>query len=307
MAKILVTGASGLLGANFALAAAARFRVTACHGRHRLALPGVENVACDLRQPGEVARLLEAVRPEIIAHLAAATDVERCQAHPDEAREINVRAVERLAGWAAKNGARFVLMSTDSVFDGTRGGYSEIDEPKPLNQYARTKLEAEHCVRALVPNHLILRANIFGWNAQPKQSLSEWILCRLEAGQEVPGFTDVIFSPLLVNTLADVMLLAAERGIQGVFHAASKDAVTKHEFALAIADCFGFSRRLIVPATATAVLKAPRPKNTTLTASKLCTGLGIILPSVQEELARFKRLRDEGYVSQLKGAFHSIP
>jgi len=301
--RLFVTGASGLLGANFALAATARFQVTACHGRHRLALPAVENVACDLRQPGEVARLLGEARPDIIAHLAAATDVERCQTHPDEAEEINVRVAERLAGWAAGNGTRFLLMSTDAVFDGRRGGYTETDEPSPVNVYAATKVEAERRVCAAGPNHLIVRANLYGWNAQPKQSLAEWVLARLESGQSVPGFTDIRFAPLLVNSLANIMLAALEHGARGTYHAASRDALSKYEFARAIADTFGLPRDLVAPAKSGEKLRTPRSPDTTLVATRLSEQLGIALPSVAEDLQRFRRLRDTGFVAKLKAAY----
>jgi len=300
---MLVTGASGLLGANFVLAASKRFQVTACHGRHRVTFPDAKNVACDLRRPADVSALLTEIQPEIVAHLAAATDVERCQAEPEEAEDINVRVTERLAEWAARQGARFLLMSTDAVFDGRRGGYSESDEPGPVNVYAATKLDAERRVRAMGSNHLIVRANLYGWNAQPKQSLAEWVLARLESGEQVPGFTDVFFAPLLVNSLAELILTTLEKGAQGTYHAASRDSLSKFEFARSIADCFGLPRHLVVPATAGERLKTPRPKNSTLVAGRLSARIGVAMPSVGEDLQQFKRLRDAGCVSRLKAVY----
>jgi dTDP-4-dehydrorhamnose reductase len=304
---MLVTGASGLLGANFVVAASQRFQISAAYGRHRVTWTKVDSCRADLRRKDETAALLERTRPAIIAHFAAITNVDYCEEHPDEAKAVNVGITERLATWAATNSARVLLMSTDSIFDGRCGGYTESDEPHPLNRYAVTKLQAEKVVEKLVPEHLIVRANIFGWNAQPKNSLAEWILARLEAEQQVPGFTDAIFAPLLVNTLADIMLTMVARGARGTYHVASSNALSKYDFALAVADAFGFPGGLVVPTVIGTSLKAPRPRNTTLDAGKLRRELGIALPMVREGVQRFRQLRDEGFVARLKAACSATP
>jgi dTDP-4-dehydrorhamnose reductase len=246
--------------------------------------------------------LLERARPEIIAHFAAATNVDRCEENPVEAAEVNVGITERLAKWAALNGAFFLFMSTDSVFDGQRGGYSETDQPRPVNRYAATKLEAEGVVQALVPEHLVVRANMYGWNAQPKKSLAEWILGLLESGQRVPGFTEIRFAPLLVNTLADTMLAMLGRNLRGLFHLASGDSLSKYEFAVVLAETFGFPRSEVIPTLAGDALKAKRPRNTSLDAGKLCRVLDLAPPTVLKDLQRFKTLREDGFATLLRAA-----
>ena len=305
--RMLVTGAGGLLGASFAIAASQLYSVAACFGRHHLIRDGVEGFSLDLRRNDETMALLARARPEIVVHLAALTNVDYCETHPGEAEEVNVGITERLAVWAAANGARFLLMSTDSVFDGRHGGYTENDEPHPLNRYAATKLAAERVVQASGLKHLIVRASIYGWNAQPKNSLAEWILSRLEAGQYVPGFTDVIFAPLLVNTLADIMLTMIRKGASGVYHVASRDAVSKFDFACAVAAAFGYADRLIVPTVVGTSLKAPRPRNTALDAGKLQRELGVALSTVHEDILRFRQLRETGFVARLKAACSTTP
>lgn len=299
---MLVTGASGLLGGNFAVAASRDFQVSACYGRHALSWEGIDGFSVDLRRPEETAALLLRTRPAIIAHFAALTNVDQCEEEPEVAEEVNVGISERLARWAAANNARFLLMSTDSVFDGISGGYTESDQPNPLNRYAATKLAAEKVVRDAGGNHLIVRANIYGWNAQAKSSLAEWVLGRLEMRQQVPGFTDVAFAPLLVNTLADIMLAMLGRGARGLYHVASDRALSKYEFALAVAGVFGFPSESIVPTVLGTALKAPRPRNTALDASRVHRELGVVLPAVVGDVRRFRWLRDTGYVDRLKAA-----
>jgi dTDP-4-dehydrorhamnose reductase len=300
---MLVTGASGLLGANFCLAARTRFRIHACHRLHRFHCSGITPLSLDLRVASEVRTALDRLNPRIIAHFAAATDVNYCEDHRDEAAAANVQATGYLAEWAARNDADMLFMSTDSVFDGSRGDYLETDAPRPLNYYAATKLQAEEVVRSATPGHLIVRANIYGWNTQPKDSLAEWVLGRLGTGNRVPGFTDAIFAPLMAMTLSDIMLALLQQGRRGTYHAASADAVSKYDFALLIAQVFELDAGLIYRTSLAATpMRAVRPLNTALNCSKLRQEAGLAVPDVLQDLRRLRRLRDEGFANQLKHA-----
>src|SRR5512136_387409 len=96
------------------------------------------------------------------------------------------------------HGSSMTYISTDAVYRGSDGNYDEGSPADPVNVYGRSKLAGENAVREVLGDPLILRTNIFGWNLQPKHSIAEWFLSGLEAGKRVPGFTDVLFSPLLV-------------------------------------------------------------------------------------------------------------
>lgn len=301
LSPIVVTGASGLLGANFCLAARTRFQVHACYRLHGFACPDTAALALDLRVETDVRLALDRINPRVVVHFAAATDVNHCEDHPDEAFATNVQATKHLAAWAAQHGASLLFMSTDSVFDGSRGDYRETDVPRPLNRYAFTKLQAEEVVRNASQDHLIIRANIYGWNAQPKDSLAEWVISRLATRTRVPGFTDAIFAPLMAATLSDIMLALLEKGRRGTYHAASADAVSKYEFAHLVAEVFELDAELIDRASLAATpMRAPRPLNTALDCTKLRQEAGLVVPSVREDLRRLRRLRDEGFATQLK-------
>jgi dTDP-4-dehydrorhamnose reductase len=208
-----------------------------------------------------------------------------------------------LAEWAGRSKARFLLMSTDGVFDGEKGAYTEDDSPGPINRYAETKLRAEHIVTAAVADPLVVRASIYGWNAQPKQSLSEWVLARLKAGLRVPGFVDVHYAPLLANTLGDVMLALLRQRRKGLFHAASRDTVSKYEFAQAIAEEFSLARDLVDRATIAAIAQsARRPRNSSLDSRRLSAETGLVMPTVREDLHRLRLLCECGVQAQLQAA-----
>ncbi|MGC9327220.1 MAG: SDR family oxidoreductase [Candidatus Hinthialibacter sp.] len=299
---IVITGASGLLGANLVFSAKRRFSdIAAVHHRHPVHFPSVENVRLDLTDQKSVSRFIEQKKPDIVIHCAGCTSVDECEAHPEKARLLNASAARHLAEASRKAGSRLVYVSTDSVFSGDRGGYSEVDEPRPVNAYAQTKWEGERWVENSMDEALILRTNIYGWNIQPKESLAEWIVNRLERGESVPGFHDVWFSPILVNDLSEIILDLIEAKTGGIYHAAGSHGCSKYQFAQRLASLWGVDEERIERASIQdSPLKAPRPLNTTLQTAKIEKALGRTMPDVDSGLRRFKILRESGFVDALK-------
>ena len=297
---ILVTGASGLLGWSF-LSAARRRNQSAIGLFHTHPLPEAhaDSICIDLTDHSKTHELLNSIRPNWVVHCAAMTNVDLCEAEPDKARLLNSTVSGNLAKEARNLGAGFIYISTDSIFDGVKGDYAEEDLPHPINVYAQSKLAGERAVLDEFPNTLIVRTNIYGWNVQNKLSLAEWILSRLESNTSIPGFHDVIFNPLLVNDLSDILLMMMNRGMKGLYHVAGSDTCNKYEFALSLADVFGLDGRLIKKASIDdSVLKAPRPRNTSLNHSKIERDLGIRMPDLISGLQHFKSLRTLPHASE---------
>jgi len=299
---ILVTGASGLLGATLLAVAAGRGRdVAGVYHRQAVRLPGVSTYRSDLSRPEEVRELVRSVRPQWVVHCAAATNVDWCEQNPELTWQVNVCMAGDVAREAADVGAGVIYVSTDSVFDGQRGGYTEQDQPAPVNVYARSKLAGELAVAESNDRAIVLRTNLFGWNCRQKLSLAEWVVDRLESGTPFPGFDDVVFAPLLVNDLADVIFDLIDRGASGLYHAASAEAMSKYEFARLIARVFDRDPDLVRPVRLVdQPLVAPRPLNTALRADKLSRELRRPMPGMEEMVQRFKDLRGGGYVARLR-------
>ena len=216
---------------------------------------------------------------------------------------INAQVPGELAAGARSVGARFVYISTDAVFDGVSGGYQESDPVAPSNWYARGKAAGEAAVLREMPEALVLRVNIYGWNLQPKSSLAEWVLARLQSAETVPGFVDTTFAPVLANDLADWILRLVALGCSGIYHVASSDWCSKYQFARSIAQVFQLDPSLVLESRLDASsLSAPRPRNTWLRADKLADALGHGMPTVCEGLRRFRALRDNGFFGRLKAA-----
>jgi dTDP-4-dehydrorhamnose reductase len=299
---IVVTGASGLLGASFVHSAQTDgWDVLGLYGKHPIKIPGARCVHVDFAEGDSARRLLEGHRFEWIVHCAAATDVDWCQEHPREAGLINAEVSGSLAAVARESGAGFVYVSTDSVFDGKGGCYSEDMLPAPVNEYARSKLAGEEAVRGELARALIVRTNVYGWRALPRLSLAEWMLSMLESGQRVPGFSDVVFTPILVNDLTGIILEMMTRGLCGIYHVAGAESCSKYEFALRLAEVFALDRRLVDDASlGSSALRAPRPKDTSLNTRRISQALGKSMPDLISGLKGLRMLRESGFLAELR-------
>jgi dTDP-4-dehydrorhamnose reductase len=303
LARLLVTGASGLLGANLVLEAMGSHQVTAVTHSHPLKIPGVVAYRADLAD-GEAARALIAeAAPEWIVHCAAATDLDGCEFDPVMAHRLNRDMAGHVAAAASSQEAAFVLISTDAVFDGLEGNYAETADPNPLSVYGRSKLEGERAVLEAHPQAVVVRTNIYGWNAQAKQSLAEWFLHRCRNGIRSPGWTDVWSTPILVNDLASIILRLLASGHGGIYHVGGATCLSKHDFGRRVAAAFDLDPNLIESASIQrAGLAAPRARRLCLRGEKIEAVLGVRLPTVKEGLERFRRMQDDGWPRRLRGA-----
>lgn len=299
--RLLVTGASGLLGLNLALEASKQHEVYGQVNQHLLKTNAFSVRQVNLLVSGAVEQILEQTQPDWVIHCAALANVDACETEPALAEQLNTKLPEKLAFHVAKGGARLVHISTDAVFDGQVGGYSEIDEPNPLSNYARTKLNGEHAVLAADPQAIVARVNLFGWSLKGQRSLAEWFFNNLGAGKQIRGFTDVFFCPLLANHLAALLLAMLDKQLSGLYHVVSSDCISKYDFGLAIARRFGFEERLISASSVTeAGLAAVRSPNLTLKTSKLNLALGQPPPGLPEGIESFYTLYREGYPAKIR-------
>jgi dTDP-4-dehydrorhamnose reductase len=302
--RLLVTGASGLLGLNLALEASRRHEVFGSVNRNLLRNAPFTVIQSDLTQPGSLDDIFEASQPEWVINCAALANLEACETRPELAEKLNIELPEKLAKIVAKGGARLVHISTDAVFDGKRGDYSESDSPNPLSKYAETKLLGEEGVAAVNSEAIIARVNLFGWSLSGKRSLAEWFLNNLSANQHIPGFTDVYFCPLLANDLGKLLLEMLGKGLSGLFHVVSRECSSKYDFGQKLAVIFGYDRSLIQPVSiADSDLQVERSPILTLKSDKLARALGKPPPDLDSCLERFHQQYVDGYpkiIQQMK-------
>lgn len=299
---LVVTGASGLLGACLLRSAVeVGWEATGLCHQHVIRDPAMQIAVVDLTDEVATRKLLLEIRPAAILHCAAATNVDWCEDNPEQTQAINVHATAVLAEIAANLSSHFVYVSTDAVFDGKKGSYVETDEPAPLNVYARSKLAGERETFRRHASAMLVRVNIYGWNAQNKDSLAEWVLRRLEEGRDVPGFTDVFITPMLVNDLVSVLLAMLQQEMKGLYHVVGSEKISKFEFARRVATVFGFDSARVIPCKMRdAGLRAERPLDISLSSEKVSISLRRSMPDVDSGLRRFRELRARQYPQQLK-------
>ena len=235
----------------------------------------------DLLDLEGLGKLLDKLSPDIIVHCAAEVNLEICENDHVYADRIH-RDVTTVLSSCDPLKTRMIYISTDSVFDGIKGNYNEQDEVLPLNYYALSKFHGEETVRKRKENYVILRTNIYGFKKNNGNSLFEWIAKKLSAGESITGFDDLIFNPLYIGQLAKVIgdLIASD--YSGTLNAGCDEFVSKYQFAVDIADEFGWDSSLIAKGNSDMFpAKLTRPKNTTLNTNKLKEIVGYVPPLKQ--------------------------
>lgn len=303
MTRLLVTGVSGLLGINLALAAVEKgYDVVGWTNSRTLKGVPFEQQTVPLGDLSALPNALKTARPDAVIHCAAIANLDVAQQNPELAELINARAPGDLALESQKLGIPFVQISTDSVFDGTKGDYCEIDSPNPQNTYAKSKLDGEMAVRQAYPDALVARVVFYGWSVSGTRSLAEFFYNNLSQGKSINGFTDSIFSPLYVHDLADLLLEALSKDLSGTYHFFSRESLSKYDFGVALARRFGFDEKLINPVeTIEGELLTRRPLNLSANTEKLQKALFHELPGIQEGIERLFEDYDKDLRKQLAG------
>jgi len=295
VARVLDVGGTGLLGQYIGQEALRRgHEVIATHrGRHAPDDKRIEWHRLDIRESSAVKALVRSVGPDLVLNAAAMTDVDGCEADPDEAKNVNETAAGQLA-WSSKQvGSAFVHISTDYVFDGT-GSVTEDTDPHPLNTYGATKLFGERVVRQAHPDSIVLRlSSVFGWNRlSSKTNAVTWILQKLEAGQEVPLFHDQKVTPTYAKTAAEVAFDLWDRHTSGLFHVSCPDCASRVEMGRVVADVFQISNPRLHPIPLGSVaLRAKRPVAPCLVVRKVEETLKRPMPTFRACLEDMKATR----------------
>ena len=300
--KVLITGASGLLGSNLALDLSPAYDVYGLVHEHRLKTDRFHVLQGDLLQEGTLPRIVNEVRPDAIIHCAGLTKIDPCEKQPSLAYDLNAALLGRLASLTSSSDIKLVHISTAAVFSGDKGNFKEEDPPRPLSVYAETKVAGEQAVSENDPRALIARISIFGWSPSGERSLAEYFFNHLNNDQQVIGFQDVIFCPLFVNDLTKIFMDMVENQLTGTYHVASTECVSKYEFGCRIADRFGFDQDLIQPGSVEDVdFLGNRSHNLTLDNQKLQRDLDRSLPDLSTGLDQFYTRYQQGYPQFIQG------
>jgi len=273
--RVVVTGANGLVGSRLSLQLAQRgHQVTGCsHSAWRGSPQPLQSIAyftCELSNGREVRQLFEAAQPEVVIHCASLTDVDACERDPVAAYASNVESTAHVATNARNLQAQVICVSTDYVFDGTAGPYSEEVVPVPRGVYSSTKYIGEQVVRTLTPTWAIARtAVVYGWPPAGRPNFGSWLVTSLAQRQQVRLFEDQFVSPSLAANVAEMLVELAERRLTGIWNTCGATVINRVEFGKLLCEVFGFDKALLVPTRLRdAKLSAPRPAHSGLKTDK---------------------------------------
>jgi dTDP-4-dehydrorhamnose reductase len=242
--KILLVGASGLLGCAFAKAAQRRrHEVIGIVGSYSQSIEGLsQRKTIDLHDLASLESLVLGIFPDAIVNCAAYAIPSDCESNPKRTAEINVALPQKLALLARHLFARYLHISSDQVFDGNDAPYATSATPNPPNQYARQKLESEKLVLDLAAEFAsVIRIPLLNGNSLAGQrSIHESLFRSWSLGERPALFCDEYRQPCLTDNLAEAMVELCERNdSRGLLHWAGRDRLSRFEIGKRILDHFG--------------------------------------------------------------------
>lgn len=283
--KILVIGASGLVGEQ-AYLAAKRLNMEVYGTSFKQNINGM--YALDITKKEDVLNLIKKINPECIIHAAALTFVDYCETHKQEAWLANVEGTRNIV--AAAEDAKVVYISSDYVFDGVNGPYAEDDLPNPINYYGLTKLMGESAVSSL-ENHMIVRSTwVFDLLSDTKNFIYR-LINTLKEGKEIKVPADQIANPTLARSLASCMLKLVKKYFSGIINISGSSRLSRYDFAAKVAENFSLDKDLIVRVSSEELGQpAKRPKNAGFKLQKLENELGEKMDSLEESLEKLSKV-----------------
>ena len=268
MTKFLVTGSAGLVGSQIVKDLVEKdFEVYSCYNveKPEFGMP----IHLDILKKDKIEKILQSIKPDVVIHLAAITDVDLCERQKELAILVNAKSTEILAQESSKQDTYFVYMSTDYVFDGKQGLKNENDMPNPLNFYGKSKLDGEIALNNLTSPYIIVRTSTpFGIHLK-KKSFPLWIKENLESKKETPVLIDQYTSPTFVPNLSKMLIEVATKQITGIIHLAGSTRISRYDFAKIIAEKLDLDKTLLKPTKMTEMKwDAQRPQDSSLDVSK---------------------------------------
>lgn len=289
MRKLLITGASGFVAGSIISQALNDWEV---HGIVRKEIPAlpvqVNYVPLDIRESEALQQLIRKIKPDTVIHCAALASIDFCEENKSIAEQVNVKATVSIASVCQKIDAKMIFCSTDTVFDGKKGNYTETDLPAPVNVYAETKAKAEQLVLEASPANIVARlALVTGLPVLGRgNSFLPEMIEKLSRNEEIKSPVNEIRTPVDVITAGKALTELAGSEFSGIIHIAGNTKIKRFDMIRQMASALGFPENLIIPANSNAIPgRAPRPDDASMDNSKARQLLKTSMLSLEEGLA----------------------
>jgi dTDP-4-dehydrorhamnose reductase len=247
------------------------------------------SVKLDIVNSKEVEEFILKHNPKFIINCAVSGKIDYLENHQEEAFKVNTIGVKNLAMICKKKKIRIIHISTDSVFDGQKGNYSENDLPNPLNIYAKSKFLGEEELKNLGEDYIIIRTNFYGIDKRGNYFLN-WILDSIKNKKIIKGFKNVIFSPVDIDTLSTIVIELLTKKYSGILHISSSEQISKFEFITKVLEFIGEDSKKIIPINYNqSLFNSTRPLNTSLNNKKSSEIIKIPIISIDQWLKNHKK------------------
>jgi dTDP-4-dehydrorhamnose reductase len=297
MKTILVTGSNGLLGQKLTdlyLEKKDRKLIASGKGVNRHpTISGYIYEKLDICNPVQLKAIFEKHKPDVVINAAAMTQVDDCESQQELCKQINIDAVKKLATICSLHQSKLIHISTDFIFDGQKGNYTEEDTPNPLSYYGWSKLEGEKVVQKHAKDYAILRTVlVYGVIKNLSRSnIVLWAVNALKKGVPIKVVNDQWRTPTLAEDLATGCYLAESKNAQGIFNISGKDLYRIDNLVRKVGEIWGLDTSVITEVSSE-VLNQPakRPPKTGFDISKARGVLGYEPRSFEEGLLLVKKV-----------------
>jgi len=290
--RILITGANGMLGQRtiFNLALAKNYELLGVSLEDEAVFSNVDYKCVDLTNRDDFKQVVYNFCPDFIINTAAFTNVDLSETERETAWKVNVKGVEYVAEAARVIDAHVIHISTDYVFDGKRGPYSEKSRTNPLGYYGRTKLASENVLNTSGVFNTIIRTNVLFGIADSRPDFVRWVVSSLRAGKEIRIVTDQINNPTFIDDLVQAISKIIEFKKYGLYNIGGREFLSRYDFTIKIADYFQLDKSLIKKiVTEDLNQPAKRPLKSGLLTIKAESEFGFKPHSIEESLAIMKK------------------
>ncbi len=289
--RILITGSNGLLGQKIVKQCLEKnyiFLATSKGENRVTSLPNEHYVSMDICNSIEIQHAIDSFKPTHVIHTAAITNVDYCEQHEEECTDVNVKAVELLFSICQRKNIHFQLLSTDFVFDGSKGNYSEDDQVGPLSVYAKSKVDAENILlSSTYLNWSILRTIIVYGDGEnlSRSNIVLWAKDALIKGDELTIVDDQFRAPTWADDLAWACLRVCELNKKGIYHICGPETMSIYDLVIRIGKYFDLNTDKIDPIKSDTLNQAAkRPPKTGFNISKAKNELGYKPKTIEETL-----------------------
>lgn len=299
--NVLITGGSGLLALNWAIAMRDEFKITLGLHKRKIIVRRTCSRNINLDSVSQLSKEFENLNCQIVIHTAGLTNVDYCETKPTLAKYTNVTLATNVAKACKNLGIKLVHISTDQLFSGEESMVTEKYEIAPLNIYGETKAEAESMICTIDPNALIIRTNFYGWGTNYRFSFSDFIINNLRSGKKIALYEDVFYTPILIETLAKIVHRLIDLKISGIFNVVGDNRISKYQFGRKVSDQFNLDYRLIIPSRFTQQKgTCQRPTDMSLSNAKIKTYVSNFYDlNVDKQLEKLHQQEKKGYLQEI--------